>query len=69
MHGPDLPGANSPAGIVRDAAGRVVRALTTGISDAVGKERRLISETRASAGMLFARNVTLRYRSIHPPEH
>lgn len=53
MHGPDLPGANSPAGIVRDAAGRVVRALTTGISDAVGKERRLISETRASAGMLL----------------
>ncbi|MGW5381077.1 YdcF family protein [Nocardia sp. NPDC003963] len=51
MSGPDLPGANTPVEIARDAAGRVVRALTTGISDAVGKERRLISGTRASAGM------------------
>ncbi|WP_280397501.1 YdcF family protein [Nocardia carnea] len=53
MRGPDLPDANDPAGIARDAAGRVVRAVTTGISDAVGKERELISETRASAGMFL----------------
>ncbi|MET8799572.1 YdcF family protein [Nocardia sp. NPDC004568] len=53
MRGPDLPDANGPAGIARDAAGRVARALTTGISTAVGKERRLISETRASAGMFL----------------
>ncbi|MFI2229763.1 YdcF family protein [Nocardia testacea] len=51
MSGLGLSGANSPAGIAVDAAGRVARALTTGISDAVGKQRGLISETRASAGM------------------
>lgn len=46
-------GANGLAEIAREAATRVVRALTTGISDAGGKQRGLIGETRASAGMLL----------------
>ncbi|GEM29003.1 hypothetical protein NN3_00100 [Nocardia neocaledoniensis NBRC 108232] len=49
----DLPGAKSPAEIAREATGRVARALTAGIAHTVRNRRELISETRASAGMLL----------------
>jgi hypothetical protein len=77
VSGPDLPGAGNPAETVRDAAARVVHALTTGISDAVAKEQRLISGTRASAGMLVraeggaaipidaSRRALIRDRQVH----